>query len=68
VSNTYQKTSRRAQLEPLPGEIAVPEQVIVSMTEIASFYTELAGWEIIRQESDWMAVLHWPVDTHDRAC
>jgi hypothetical protein len=35
VSNTYQKTSRRAQLEPLPGEIAVPEQVIVSMTEIA---------------------------------
>ena len=35
MSNTYQKTSRRAQLEPLPGEIAVPEQVIVSMTEIA---------------------------------
>jgi len=35
VSNTYQKNSRRAQLEPLPGEVAVPEQVIVSMTEIA---------------------------------
>jgi hypothetical protein len=35
VSNTYQKNNRRAQLEPLPGEIAVPEQVIVSMAEIA---------------------------------
>ena len=35
MSNTYQKNSHRAQLEPLPGEVAVPEQVIVSMTEIA---------------------------------
>jgi putative transposase len=35
VGNTYQKTSRRAEPDPLPGEIAVPEQVIVSMTEIA---------------------------------
>jgi putative transposase len=35
VSNTYQKTSCRAQLEPLPGDVAVPEQVIVSMAEIA---------------------------------
>src|ERR1035438_8463330 len=35
VSNTYQKNSRRAQPDGLPGEIAVPEQVIVSMTEIA---------------------------------
>ena len=35
MSNTYQKNNRRAQLEPLPGEIAVPEQVIVSMAEIA---------------------------------
>ena len=35
MSNTYQKTSRRAQPDPLPGEIAVPEQVIVSMAEIA---------------------------------
>jgi putative transposase len=35
VSNTYQKNSRRAQPDPLPEEIAVPEQVIVSMAEIA---------------------------------
>jgi transposase-like protein len=35
VSNTYQKTSRRAQPDPLPDEVAVPEQVIVSMAEIA---------------------------------
>jgi transposase-like protein len=35
VSNTYQKNSRRAQPDPLPGEVAVPEQVIVSMAEIA---------------------------------
>jgi putative transposase len=36
VSNTYQKTSRRAQPDPQPpGEVAVPEQVIVSMAEIA---------------------------------
>jgi putative transposase len=35
VSNTYQKNGRRAESGPLPGEIAVPEQVIVSMAEIA---------------------------------
>jgi putative transposase len=35
VSNTYQKTSRRDHREPLAGEIAVPEQVIVSVAEIA---------------------------------
>jgi putative transposase len=35
VSNTYQKTRRRDHREPLAGEIAVPEQVIVSMAEIA---------------------------------
>jgi hypothetical protein len=35
VSNTYQKTSRRAQRDRQPGEIAVPEQVIVSMGDIA---------------------------------
>jgi hypothetical protein len=35
VSNTYQKTSRRAQPDPQLGEVAVPEQVVVSMTEIA---------------------------------
>jgi putative transposase len=35
VSNTYQKKSRRAQPDPLPGEVAVPEQVIVSMAGIA---------------------------------
>jgi hypothetical protein len=35
VSNTYQKTSRRAQPDPQPGEVVVPEQVVVSMTEIA---------------------------------
>jgi putative transposase len=40
VSNTYQKTSRRAQLEALPGEIVVPEQVIVSMAQIAESATE----------------------------
>ena len=35
MSNTYQKNGRRAGPGPLPGEIAVPEQVIVSMAEIA---------------------------------
>jgi len=35
VSNTYQKKARRAQPEPMPAEVAVPEQVIVSMGEIA---------------------------------
>jgi len=35
VSNTYQKKSRRAQPDPVPAEVAVPEQVIVSMAEIA---------------------------------
>jgi putative transposase len=35
VSNTYQTKARPAQPDPLPGEVAVPEQVIVSMAEIA---------------------------------
>ncbi len=35
MSNTYQKNSRRAQPDRLPGEVTVPEQVIVSMAEIA---------------------------------
>ena len=35
MSNTYQKTTRRAQPDPLLAEVAVPEQVIVSMAEIA---------------------------------
>jgi putative transposase len=35
VSNTYQKNRRRAEADPLAGEVAVPEQVIVSMAEIA---------------------------------
>jgi putative transposase len=35
VSKTYQKFSRRALPDPLPGEITVPDQVIVSMAEIA---------------------------------
>ena len=35
MSNTYQKNRRRAQPGPLPGEIAVPDQVIVAMAEIA---------------------------------
>ena len=35
MSNTYQKDRRPAQTDWQPGEIAVPEQVIVSMAEIA---------------------------------
>ena len=35
MSNTYQKDRRHAQPDGLPGEVAVPEQVIVSMAEIA---------------------------------
>ena len=35
MSNTYQKDRHRAQRDRQPGEIAVPEQVIVSMAEIA---------------------------------
>ena len=35
MSNTYQKNRRRAQADPVPAEVAVPDQVIVSMAEIA---------------------------------
>ena len=35
VSNTYQKTGRRAEPDRLPGEMTIPEQVVVSMAEIA---------------------------------
>jgi putative transposase len=35
VNNTYQKNHRHAQPDPVAGEVAVPEQVIVSMAEIA---------------------------------
>ena len=35
MSNTYQKDRHRAQRDRQPGEIAVPEQVIVSMAGIA---------------------------------
>jgi putative transposase len=35
VSNTYQKNRRPAQADSLPDEVAVPEQVVVSMAEIA---------------------------------
>jgi transposase-like protein len=35
VSNTYQKKRCHAQPDPLPAEVAVPGQVVVSMTEIA---------------------------------
>jgi putative transposase len=35
VSNTYQNEPRHAQPDRLPGEVAVPEQVVVSMAEIA---------------------------------
>ena len=43
VSNTYQKNGRRAGPGPLPGEIAVPEQVSVSAAEIAGAARE-ACW------------------------
>ncbi len=35
MSNTYQKDRRRAQPDRPPGEVAVPEQVLVSMAGIA---------------------------------
>ena len=35
MSNTYQKKRCHAQPDPRPAEVAVPEQVVVSMTEIA---------------------------------
>jgi len=35
VSKTYQKAGRRAEPDPPDPEITVPEQVVVSMTEIA---------------------------------
>ena len=35
MSKTYQKDHHRAQRDRQPGEIVVPEQVIVSMAEIA---------------------------------
>jgi putative transposase len=40
VSNTYQKKSHRAQSDLRLAEIAVPEQVVVSMTEIAGSVKE----------------------------
>ena len=35
MSKTYQKNGRRAEPGSLPGEITIPEQVVVSMAEIA---------------------------------
>jgi hypothetical protein len=35
VSNTYQNKPHRAQPDPMPAEVAVPGQVIVSMAEVA---------------------------------
>ena len=35
MSNTYQKDRRHAQPDRQPGEVTVPEQVVVSMAEIA---------------------------------
>ena len=40
MSNTYQKNVRRGHSEPLDGQIAVPEQVVVSMAEIAGSVKE----------------------------
>jgi hypothetical protein len=40
VSNTYQIRHRRAQRELQPPEVAVPEQVVVSMAEIAGSVKE----------------------------
>lgn len=40
MSNTYQKKPCRAQPDPMPAEVAVPEQVIVSMAEIAGSVKE----------------------------
>ena len=40
MSNTYQKNVRRGHSEPLDGQIAVPEQVAVSMAEIAGSVKE----------------------------
>jgi len=40
VSNTYQKKHLCAQSDPQPAEVAVPEQVIVSMAEIAGAVQE----------------------------
>ena len=40
MSKTYQKKSRRAQPDPVPAEVAVPEQVIVSMAGIAGAVRE----------------------------
>jgi putative transposase len=40
VSSTYQENPRRAQPGPLPGAIAVAEQVLVSMAEVAESATE----------------------------
>ncbi len=41
MSNTYQKKPRRAQPDPQPAdEVSVPEQVVVSMTEIAGSVKE----------------------------
>jgi hypothetical protein len=39
VSNTYQRKSRRTQAG-LPHDAAVPEQVVVSMAEIAGSVKE----------------------------
>jgi DNA-binding NtrC family response regulator len=41
ASDTHQKNRRRAQADPVPGEVAVPEQVIVSMAEIAESAREV---------------------------
>ena len=59
MSNTYQKNRRRAQPDPLAGEVAVPEQVIVSMAEIAGAAREGLRVDLPR-EPGVVLVLCWP--------
>ena len=57
MSNTYQKDRRRAQPDPLPGDVGVPKQVVVSMAEIIPRPLTSAGrgWITSRMLLPWTA-------------
>ena len=56
MSNTYQKKHLCAQSDPQLAEVAVPEQVIVSMAEIAGVESSAAGEVAPSHQRAWRPV------------
>ena len=65
MSNTYQKNRRRAQPGPVAGEVAVPEQVIVSMAEIADGHHDTGNAAVPARPPPGEAA---DASNHDQAC